>query len=186
MTQSVELLLDDTADAGVRSQWAALAAAGLPSQARHTGASNRPHVTLAARRWIDPAVEPALVSAVGGLPLPVRLGSVALFGSGPYVLVRLVVLTRALLDLQAAVRDLLGPDRTTDTHFAPGAWTPHVTLARRLAAEQVPAALDVLAGGRDLDARLVSCRRWDGDARREWRLRRPDQQHPPAEDPQML
>jgi 2'-5' RNA ligase len=171
MTQSVELLLDDTADAGVRSQWAALAAAGLPSQARHTGASNRPHVTLAARRWIDPAVEPALVSAVGGLPLPVRLGSAALFGSGPYVLVRLVVPTRALLDLQAAVRDLLGPDRTTDTHFAPGAWTPHVTLARRLAAQQVPAALDVLAGGRDLDARLVSCRRWDGDARREWRLR---------------
>jgi 2'-5' RNA ligase len=170
MAQSVELLLDDTADAVVQSQWAALAAGGMPSQARHTGLSNRPHVTLAARRWMDPAAEPALVAAVGGLPLPIRLGAVALFGAGPFVLVRLVVAARALLELQAAVRDVLGPDPATDRQFAPGCWTPHVTLARRLRAEQVPAALSVLGGGRDGDAQLVSCRRWDGDARREWRL----------------
>ena len=56
MVQSVELLLDPDADALIRNQWAQLAAAGLPSQALHTGDSNAPHVTLAARASIDPAL----------------------------------------------------------------------------------------------------------------------------------
>jgi len=39
VAQSVELLLDEASDSLVRDQWARLAAAGLPSQARHLGAS---------------------------------------------------------------------------------------------------------------------------------------------------
>ena len=58
MTQSVELLLDEGLDALVRSDWDALAVAGLPSQGRHRSASNRPHVTLAAMKAVDAALEP--------------------------------------------------------------------------------------------------------------------------------
>jgi 2'-5' RNA ligase len=170
VTQSVELLLDDATESAVRAQWAALAAAGLPNLGQHTAASNRPHVTMAARRSIDPAREGALTAAVAALPLGVRLGAVACFGRGPFVLVRLVVASRALLDLQAAVTQVLGPDPTTDRHFAPGRWTPHVTLARRLAAGQVGAALAAVGGTAEAHGYVAACRRWDGDARREWRL----------------
>jgi hypothetical protein len=87
------------------------------------------------------------------------------------VLVRVVVANRALLDLQARVTTALGPDPRTAHHFAPGSWTPHVSLARRLTADQVGSALAALGATPDLDGRAVACRRWDGDARREWRLR---------------
>lgn len=169
MTQSVELLLDEASEASLRAEWDALAAAGLPSQARHQGGSNRPHVTLVAGERIDPAAEPALRQVVSALPLPVRLGAYACFGRDRFVLVRLVVADRALLDLQTAVTDALDDD--SGYFFGPGRWTPHVTLAHRLGPEQLAQALTVLGGARERDASAVGARRWDGDARREWSLR---------------
>ncbi len=44
---SVEALLDATTDTAVRKEWAALAEAGLPSQAAHRGPTNAPHVPRA-------------------------------------------------------------------------------------------------------------------------------------------
>lgn len=169
MTQSVELLLDERSEASLRAQWDALAAAGLPSQARQRHPSNRPHVTLAARDRIDPGAEPALRDVVGALPLALGLGAYACFGRDPFVLVRLVVADRALLDLQAAVTDVLGGE--PGPFFAPGRWTPHVTLARRMLPEEAGRALTVLGAAREQDATVVDARRWDGDARREWSLR---------------
>lgn len=160
----MELLLDPATDAVVRAEWTVLADAGLPSQARHRGASNAPHVTLLARPTIDDSREPGLTGLTAVLPLPVRLGGLTVFGGRRLVLVRPVVLSRALLDLQTAVRELLGGgDR-----FGPGEWTPHVTLARGMTADQVGGAVGLLAGRREVDGEAVSCRRWDGDARREW------------------
>jgi len=166
VVQSVELTLDGAADAAVRGEWGRLAAAGLPSQAHHLAPSNRPHVTLAAPSSIDPACEPSLRAAAEGLlPLDVRLGAVAVFGRGPFVLVRVVVTNPTLLALHALVSGIVGtPD---GTNMSPGRWTPHVTLARRIAGHQVPDALAALDGG-ELHARCVAVRRWDGDARREW------------------
>ncbi len=46
---SLELVFDDESDAAIRGEWDALVAADLPSQARHTGESNRPHITLLVR-----------------------------------------------------------------------------------------------------------------------------------------
>ncbi|MFK9307191.1 hypothetical protein ACJEJT_24100, partial [Escherichia coli] len=46
---SLELVLDEAADAEIRREWTLLDEAGLPSQAQHTGASNRPHITLLVR-----------------------------------------------------------------------------------------------------------------------------------------
>ncbi len=170
MAQSVELLLDDASDAAVRAQWDALAAAALPSLARQDTPSHRPHVTLAARRSLDPALEPALAEVATALPLPVRIGALACFGRGPYVLVRVLAASTALLELQAAVTRVLGPDPATEHHFGTGRWTPHTTLGRRLTADQVAAALTVLSGPTEQDGKAVGCRRWDGDARREWLL----------------
>lgn len=46
--RSIELVFDDDTESAIRADWVRLAEAGLPSLASHTGASNRPHLTLAA------------------------------------------------------------------------------------------------------------------------------------------
>lgn len=173
MVQTVELVLDEASEELVRAQWQALAAAALPSQARHTGATNRPHVTLAVAEELPAELEPALRQAVAALPLPVRLGALVCFGGRRRVLARLVVADRALLDLHAAVAEVVagcpGPSPLTE----PGRWTPHVTLARGLLPEQVGAALAVTTPPGcpgEVDGTAERCRRYDGRARVDWLL----------------
>jgi len=170
MVQSVELLLDDALQAAVRAQWRSLAEAGLPSLGRRTDATNRPHVTLAVstQPWPDP-VERALATAVaGGVPVPIRLGGVLLFPHGRRcVLARAVVPSAALLGLHARLAGTLHDVPGAVPHLAPGAWTPHVTLARAIEVTQLPTALARLGPG-DQSGAGVSVRRWDGDGRREW------------------
>ena len=173
MVQSVELLLDADLDAAVRAQWRALAAAGLASQARHTAPSNRPHVTFTATagRWSE-SVEGRLSDAAQGVPLTVRLGALVVFGPGPrHVLARLVVPSQDLLALHVTIAAAVPGSEGAVTHAAPGDWTPHVTLARQVSAEQVPTALAALAGPvrpREPVGSGVAVRRWDGTEQREW------------------
>ncbi len=168
--QSVELLLDEDTDAHVREQWRVLVGAGLPSQARHRGETNAPHVTLAVRPAVDPAAEPGLRAVAATLPLPVRLGATAVFGRHRYVLVRLLVVDESLLRLHAAVAHSLGDCDRADPLTEPGRWTPHVTLGRGLSAAEVGRALEVLGGAHPVEGRAVDCRRWDSEARRAWSL----------------
>lgn len=169
MVQSIELVLDEVLDHAVRDEWALLLDAGLPSQARHTGASNAPHVTLGVADAVPEAVEVALVGLAHGTGEPLRLGGLVVFGGRTSVLSRLVVPSAGLLrlhrDVQAALADLPGRPPTTE----PGRWTPHVTLARRLHADQLGAALVLLADRpRELEGTIRAVRRWDSDAQRTW------------------
>lgn len=176
MTQSVELLLDPEADESVRREWHALHAAGLPSEVRSTPSpSHRPHVTLFAGPEIAPDTDQQLSRRVSGLALGVQLGALMLFGPGRqgYVLVHAVVATLDLLELQRDVTRICAAEDSS--HFAAGRWTPHVTLARRMTAEQLPAALTVLSAlgpgrGAGQPVQLGRCRRWDGTAKRDWLL----------------
>ena len=173
---SVELLLDDALDGTVRGQWAALLDAGLPSQGRHAGPSNRPHVTLAlAHSLSDPT---ALAGAVVALPTAVTLGGFVVFGRSRFVLARLVVASPALLRLQSSVRAALADPVDPRGSFAEGRWTGHVTLAKRLTSSQLGTALDVLGGARDVDGALVRARTWDIDARIERELVPPLERSP--------
>lgn len=160
----VELLLDPDTDAAVREQWRLLDAAGLPSQARHRGASNRPHVTLTmSRAWPEPAGLREATAALAALPVPVRLGAPVVFGREPYILARLVVVTDALLTLHRDLVERLPP--LASELLVPDRWTPHVTLGRRLSAGQVGEALAVLAPAPERHATLDLARHWDSDAR---------------------
>jgi 2'-5' RNA ligase len=167
VVHSVEVILDDDTDRQIRAEWAVLAEAGLPSQARHTGASNRPHVTLALTETLTEQVADRLAVAVADLPIPVTLGGLLLFGTSRVVLARLVVPSAALLDLQSRVRAAL--DYPVDPHgtFGPGRWTPHVTLARRLRSDQLGIALTQLGVLAPISGELVRARRWDIAAKRE-------------------
>lgn len=153
---SIELLLDDESERLVREDWRRLADAGLSSLGAHTAPSNRPHITL--------LVRPRLASltfddAIGILPIQVGLGAPIVFAHGDRgVLARRVVPTDGLVALHEAVRAAAGPGEDA-AHTAPGEWTPHVTLARRLRLDTLDGALALL--GDEHDAAGTALRRWD-------------------------
>ena len=167
--QSVELLLDPAAEAAVLARWRALAEAGLPGQAGHPGATNRPHVTLAEAATVSPEAEQALVDRCAGLPpLATRLLAPATFGDDPdrpVTLVLPVEPTAGLLDLRADVVALLGDQ----ARVRPDGWAPHVTLARRMPRSLLADALRVVAADA-VPVRLGGVRRWDPVTRRAWVL----------------
>lgn len=166
MAHSIELLFDEATETAVRRDWDALAEAGLPSQGHHRSPTNRPHVTIAVSRRIDPAVDAHLSELVGRLPLDCRIGAVMVFGHTTVSLVRLIVPSADLLELHGRIAATSASHQAPGPypHSQPGQWTPHVTLCRRLAARDLPAALDVI-GADDLVGTFAQLRRWDGDAR---------------------
>ncbi|MGW0035919.1 2'-5' RNA ligase family protein [Gordonia sp. NPDC003376] len=174
MAHSVEFLLDDPSDQQIRSQWAALSAAGLPSAERIRSATNRPHVTAMAATGISPQVDGELAAVAMHLPFPVTLGAVIIFGHGSHrVLARLVVPSSELLSVHATIVRMGAQHALDDTgvptlfaHSRPGAWTPHVTLARRVRTDEIPAALEVL-GTDPIEGSVQALRRWDGDTHAE-------------------
>ena len=170
--QSVELLLDPATDAAVRAEWAALSAAGLPSQADHRGESNAPHVSVAVADGFPATAEEALVTPVRALPFDVRLGPPVLLGGRRLVLARLVVPAPSLLALHAEVTTALTGAAGPSPHTAPRRWVPHVTLARGIPVDGLAAVLGVLRGADgavpEIAGRAVELRRWDSEARCTW------------------
>ena len=164
---SVELVLDDDTDQQLRAQWNLLAAAGLPSQARHTGASNRPHITLALAASLDSGDLVRLAETAAALPMPATIGGLLVFGSRRYVLARLAVPSVALLELQTAVTAGLAEPVDPHNTFATGQWTAHVTLARKLSADQLAQALIELGELPPITGTVTRARRWDMTAKQE-------------------
>lgn len=153
---SIELLLDPETEALVRADWDALAAAGLSSLGAHRSPSNRPHVTLLARTTLHVA---PLRPAIALLPIDLALAEPIVFRHGDRgVLARRVVPTTELRGLHAAVHAAFGPGPDAP-HTAPGHWTPHVTLARRLRLTALDDALGLL--GAECTGAGTGLRRWD-------------------------
>lgn len=172
MVQSLELLLDDTLDADVRREWQMLVDADLPSQARHTGASNRPHITLAVADELED-LDSRIDNEYLASEFPVRLGAFVVFRGKRATLARLVVPSRKLLDLHSRIGHLVGDAEGVRSHTAAGKWTPHVTLARRLTrVELTEALLRLDAVQPDLLGSTSALRRWDGEEKREWLVAR--------------
>ena len=176
MTQSVELLLDERAEAAVRRQWNLLADAGLPSERRADPRppvdNHCPHITLFAGDAIPADAEDRLSELASGLRLELQLGAVMVFGPrrGRAILVRQVTPSVPLLQLQEQVAALCGAE--ADGQFGAGRWAPHVTLARRLSTDQVGDALVALdwTADRPVPVEVTACRRWDGSRKTAWRV----------------
>ena len=168
---SIELLFDPDTEASIRLIWDDLAAAGLPSQAAHRSPSNRPHVTLAVAESIAPAVDGLLAGVAARLPVRCLVGAPLLFGSGKRVLARLAVPSAevTLLQAEVALTTLEHMRPGPVAHTLPGAWTPHVTLCRRLAPDDVAAALDVI-GSAYITGTFAGLRRWDSTTRTEHQI----------------
>lgn len=167
--QSVELLLDAELDAAVRRQWARLSAEALPSQDVVRKSTNRPHITLAVARHIDPETELILQQGLISPKLRVTLGGLVVFGGQRKTLAYLVIPTAGLLALQRTVFRLIHASPGIPAHTHPGEWTPHVTLARRVFPDEIGPAVNALTP-REMTGSVDGIRRWDGDAKREWRI----------------
>ncbi|MGW5240475.1 2'-5' RNA ligase family protein [Monashia sp. NPDC004114] len=169
--QSVEALLDAGSDHQIRAEWAALAGAGLPSQAKQLGVAAAPHLTLSVAGSVPDFVEARLRAIVRGqLPVPVRLGPLVVMGSRRFVLARLLVPCARLLSLHAAIAEAMVAAPDVPDQVRPGRWTPHVTLARGLGSRQVGEALAVLGRTRPIDGQIESVRRWNPVSERAWNL----------------
>jgi hypothetical protein len=95
------------------------------------------------------------------------------FGVPPrgLVLARQVVVTEELLALHAGIHaavDAVAESTADDVppvevvpHTRPGSWSPHVTLALRLTAEQLGSAVAAIGRVDPLDAPVAGLRRWD-------------------------
>ncbi len=170
MVHSVELLFDAETDAAVRRLFDDLTDAGVRSLAGSTSPGNRPHVTLSVAEHMDDDVNDALRPLLGRLPFGCAIGAPMLFGRGPFTLVRLVIPSAELLALQAEVHTVCLPHMSPGPlpHAAPGHWTPHVTLARRVAPEKLADALSPHGVSRDRHGTAVAIRHWDGNNRVEY------------------
>ena len=166
----VELLLDPAAEAAVRADWDRLREAGLPSLADHRSSSNRPHVTMTVVADWSVAGAEAAGDVLREVTLPVELGPLVCFGAGPWVLVRLIVPTAELLGLHRDVVHVVGP--VSSWFCEVGRWVPHVSLAHRLDAGQLAAAVELLSPVPVAGAVLQQARHWDSEARVEESLDR--------------
>lgn len=178
MAHSIELLLDADSEAAVGATWRALDVAGLPSQVQVKSPTNRPHVTLLAALRISPEVDDVLRPLAHRFPVSCTVGAPLVFGgphdrqrrsaSAMHTLARLIVPSAELLDLHQEVYRLSLPYLTGEPfpHCQPGHWTAHVTLGRRLTAEQIGTAIPLINdNGNDLAGEAAGLRRWDSDER---------------------
>lgn len=170
MVQSVELLLDARLEATVRHEWEALVDAGVTRQLRRGGEPAVPHITVGVADSLPADVEDKVRTIDHGVGLELRLGGLLLLGGRSTVLVRLVVPSTPLLDLQATVWNALRDCPGMPDTMAPGRWTPHVTLARRVSSSNLSTAVDLLGERTSAEGSVAGMRRWDGDTRRAWAL----------------
>lgn len=163
MVHSVELVFDPDTEAAVRQIWDALREADIPSQAP----AGRPHATLTVAQHIDAQADVVLTELVDRFPLPCRLGATLIFGRSAGVLARLLVPTDELLEVQAEVYRLCVPymDPAPMPHTEPGNWTPHVTLARRIAPGRLTTAVRIAGRPAEIVGQVTGLRHWDGDKR---------------------
>lgn len=168
MPHSIEILLDSDTESTIRDQWHILEESGLPNSGQIRGGTVRPHCTLLAATAISSGADGALATTAQRLPFSVRIGGALVFPSGNrFILARSVLPSTELLSVHATMFRLAGDHVDGPAqHGAPGEWTPHITLGRRLTAQQVATALDVLSWAR-IDGRASSLRRWDSDEKTE-------------------
>lgn len=141
--RTVELLADGGLDRAVRAVWRRLDEAGLSSLAQHGHPTNRPHLTLASADQLPPSAVRAIAAAVRVLPVEVRLNGLHHFGGRAGVLAWAVDGGAILREIQSAVWSALDGAVRNPQH-EPGAWTPHISLARRVLPAQAELAAQIV------------------------------------------
>ena len=144
MSYVFELTFDSATETAIRAIWQRIADAGLPSSLDAAG--YRPHISVGVydvdRFDVDACYQRAAAYARTVSPFPLHLSHVGVFVNWENVVFLGVTPTAALL---ARHQEVLGLCRGQQEHlrhyYAPGLWTPHVTLSFNLTRAQARAIL---------------------------------------------
>ncbi|RCW40985.1 2'-5' RNA ligase superfamily protein [Halopolyspora algeriensis] len=163
MARTIELLPGPGLDAALRRLWWLLLEAGLPSQARHTHASNRPHATMTRCELDQRTLDSVLAEAGQWLPATAPLGEMRFLGRGERQ--ALVVSIRPVPWLTALHRQVhervSAANGTPHPLHRPSRWVPHVTLARGLDSSRRRSAMRSLVGTHVTEQEWVGVRSYD-------------------------
>jgi 2'-5' RNA ligase len=164
--RTVELLPDEQLDGSVRYAWRLLEEAGLPSQAGHPHASNRPHVTVAVVDDWDAETAALLTEAMTSLPVPLHTDGLRTFGQRRLSIVMSVALEPELIAVHEAVHEILEANAWgVEERHLPGRWTPHLTLGRGMDRTQETAARRLLENLTWADGHAATARTYDTESR---------------------
>jgi 2'-5' RNA ligase len=106
-----------------------------------------PHITLGKYDEVKQFELEAAVEALARFPpLILQFKSIGSFGSGPFVLWLAPVATNALNELYAVVHKMIDPAKCSPP-YRPGSWTPHCTIALRVAGVEKDAVQYFLSEG---------------------------------------
>lgn len=149
---SCNLFFDQATEDAVRDRWRRLINVGLPAK---SVAGYSPHITVTAYVTDDPLATTAELAdrlapiTASQVPIALRLETLGIFPETGVVFLAPRI-SRALLAVHRTVFERLagpGMPKLLEDLLLPDRWTPHVTLAGRLDAEQIARIVD--AGVRD-------------------------------------
>jgi 2'-5' RNA ligase len=164
--RTVELLPDRELDGVVRDAWRLLDDAGLPSQAAHRHASNRPHVTVAVVDDWDTDTPALLTRALGRLPVPLPVDGLRTVGQRRLAVVVTLALEPELISVHEAVHAILDANAWgVEERHVPGRWAPHLTLGRGMDRAQEAAARRLLESMTWPHGHAAAARTYDTESR---------------------
>ena len=146
MIYGAVLTFDEQTEQELRRLWQSTVDAGMPSIL--PSLDYQPHMTLALAETLDvPALRQGLMPWLAQQPpVPVQFAALGVFlGDGDGVVMLEPVVNRALLDLHEQLYALIHRHSTNiPPYYAPGAWSPHVTVGFRVPKAQIGRQVDVL------------------------------------------
>lgn len=157
MAYAIELFFDKQADTAVRRLWHRLAASGLPSLETLGHCRHRPHVTLTVLETAQLPAVPDVEDLLDVRRVPLlRFSALGTFGDGGGVLFLAPVVTAPLLAVHARLNDVLQEQGIVQwTHYLPGSWVPHCTLAMDLTPAELSTAASLLTGFPQIQAEVA-------------------------------
>jgi hypothetical protein len=167
MTRGVVLWPDDRTSIGIRSIWNELAANELPSMTTETHRLHRPHVSLIVADRLNIHELLASLGRLPSAPIPLLIESIGLVPGG-HLLLTATPHTGLLAEQDRIHRTAKPFADGARSHYEPGQWLPHLTVARGLTPEQVRRATSLVLPKLPIRGSLISGGIEDGRTGEQW------------------
>lgn len=172
MALAVCQLFDARSDRLVRDLWARLEAEGVGTLVSHTHGLHHPHLSFAVlRTWQLDDVREALAELPAGDPFRMLSHGSLIFPRGRVALAPSIPAEVAARQ-ERVVRALAGAGADLHKHYLPGRWVPHVSVATRASALQLPLVVKAIADVLPLAVRAERTALVDSSTGRLWPLGR--------------
>ncbi|WP_028660348.1 2'-5' RNA ligase family protein [Nocardioides insulae] len=168
MSLAVCLLFDPRSERLLRELWARLEDEGVATLATHTHGRHLPHLSLAVlRSWEPHDIERLLGAGVAPGPERMACRGTLIFPRGRVALAPAVGAT-LMAQQDGLVRTLQEWRADLHKHYRPGEWVPHISIATRAAAGQLPLVVKALTDVLPLEIEADRAALIDSSTGRSW------------------